>query len=231
MKLIIFSLIFFSISTLSCFPQAFTIANINALGDQYMFEKSKMNTLGGVALTDIEGSPYLSDEFISGEVIINDSILIENVPLRYNMYSDRMEFMNAANQILEIDQSNKHYRFKIGSQTFVNRNYSNDGALHEGIFERLNEGKISLYKKYRVELKEATKAIGFQEAQPNKFVRNEDEYYLGINNNTPVAAGNTKKLIALLEQFKPELEAYIKSEKLKLKKESDLIRLVQYCNE
>lgn len=231
MKRIFLGLIFTLISLQVCLSQAFTISDINSLGDQYSFEKSKMNTLGGIALSSIDGSPYLLDEFVSGKVIIDDSVLIERVPLRYNIYSDKMEFRNAANQVLEIASSTKHYRFHIGNQTFVNRDYTTDGVLQEGIFERLAEGKISLYKKYGIEFKEASKAIGFQDAEPNRFIRTDDEFYVSIDQNTPVVIDNVKRLAEMLMQYKPSVEEYLQQEKPKLKKEHDLIRLIQYCNE
>ena len=89
------------------FPQAFTIADLSSFSDLLSFEKNKSGAFYNNGYRDFDGTPYLNDNFIPGEVIINNSIRIEDVPLRYNIFSNRIEFRNKQKQVFEIDNS-KH---------------------------------------------------------------------------------------------------------------------------
>ncbi len=212
------------------FSQAYIISDIGSLSDQFNFEKSRANVLNGPNYSNIEGSPYLSEEFIPGEVILNDSIRFEKIPLRYNIYSDKIEFRNDRKQILEIDASNQAYRFNFGNLCFTSSDYSYNGHNERGILELLADGKIRLYKKYLIDFKPATKAIGFKDAEPDKFVRLDDDYLIATGQGNPEPFRNTKELLGKLKQIKPDIEQYAKDQKLKLKSEKGLIQLIQFCN-
>ncbi|PTN09479.1 hypothetical protein [Mangrovibacterium marinum] len=208
------------------YSQAFTIRDLSSLSDHLTYKRNNENTY-----TNIEGSPFLDENFVVGKVIINDSILIENVPLRYNIYSDKIEFKNANGQILEISNSGQVYQFKLGSHTFLESEYRTKNETEQGVLELLVNGNIKLYKKYRIELKEATKAIGFQDAQPNRFTPLDDEYLIAEGDAIPQVIKNPKILLEELKSYQPDIEKYIQKEKVRVKTESGLIRLIRHCNQ
>lgn len=212
------------------FSQAFTITDLSSLADLLSFEKNKTSALDRDYYRDFDGTPYLDDDFIPGEVIINDSIRIEDVPLRYNIYSDRVEFMNEQNQVLEIDHSKQEFDFNFGGHLFTIQDYLDHEESKRGILELMVDGHIRLYKRYLIDLKPATKAIGFQEAQPNRFTRQDDKYLLAVGQNAPETVRNSKDLLEKLKKIKPNIDQYAKNQKLKLKSDKGLIQLVQYCN-
>ena len=88
--------------------QTSVIGSLNELSDQYRVERSR----GGIpANSDIEGSPFLNEEFIRGEIVMNDTLFYREIPLRYNMYNDVMEFQNASGQVLELSAGYSHNVF------------------------------------------------------------------------------------------------------------------------
>ncbi|HKJ44165.1 MAG TPA: hypothetical protein VKA27_18855 [Sunxiuqinia sp.] len=218
--------IFFLLIGLTGFSQTIVIKDLTSLSDQLTYQRSR----GETNYNDIEGTPFLNRQFIIGEVIVNDSIHYENVPLRYNIYSDNIEFMNDQKQVLEINNSQSKYQFKFDNHQFTVRDYLNYGKTAHGILERLVDGKIQLYKKYQVDFALATKAIGFKDAVPNRFVRKDDTYLISAEKELPSAIGSKKALFEKLKSFKSDIEKYAKSRKLNPKKEEDLIQLIQYCN-
>lgn len=208
--------------------QTSEIRNLNDLSDQYTIEKSKRNFM--MEHAEVEGTPYLNEAFVPGEVVINDSIIYSEIPMRYNIYNDRIEFQNNERQILEVDITEQFWRFSFGPHEFMTVDYVDRGTERRGILELLVNGHIQLYKQYLVHFKNATKEIGYQEAQPNRFIRQEDEYLIAIKQGKPETFRNSKELMEKLTLINPDIEQYKKSQKLKLRSENDLIMLIQYCN-
>lgn len=207
--------------------QTYIISDLSTLSDQYTVDKSGKS---GLIDPSIEGSPYLNDKFLEGEVIINDSIRIENVHLRYNIYNDKIEFKNENEQILEIGNHSTSYIFNFEELLFRNLDYLNDGTPKQGILEILVDGQVKLYKKYSLKLETATKAVGFQEATPNRFVRKDDVYLIAVDQEIPYIFNNAKKLLPELQKIKPDINSFIKTEKIRLRSEKGLHALIQYCN-
>ena len=170
-------------------------------------------------------------EFIPGEVLINDSLRIENVPLRYNILNDKIEFRNENNQVLELNMDELSYRFRFDEHIFVPGSYLANGEKQVGILEQLVEGRLKLFKKYSAEFKPATKAIGFQDAEPDRIERKDEIYLLAEGQEIPKAIKTSKnEVFAALKPFKSDIEQFAKSEKLNPRKEADFIELVRYCN-
>jgi len=223
---IFFLLLSFSYPALSQVSQ--TTIDLDNLSDKISYEESKTNTLDGIY---VKGTPYLNKEFTPGEVVIDDSITYHNIPLRYNIYTDKIQFLNAQKQIRVLDNSQQTYRFEFGNHTFTIRDYLGDqGKVKHGVLEVLANGHIQLYKKYQVDFEQATKAIGYKDAEPNRFVRQDDEFLIAVGKAVPQKIRPNKKLLKKLARVKPNVEQYAKSHKLKPKSEQDLIQLIQYCN-
>ncbi|MFW6327994.1 MAG: hypothetical protein ACOC2F_06735 [Bacteroidota bacterium] len=230
MKKIVFFL-FLSVLPSSAFSQSNIFRDLESFTDQYNFEKSETHALEGTSYNKIEGSAYLDQDFIPGEVKLNDTTRFEEVPLRYNVYSDKMEFMTPQNYILEIDNSDANFTFYIGDQTFKNKNYLYNNEKQKGILELLSDGEIKLYKKHRISFEPATKPKGFQEAEPDRFEKEKDRYFISIEEERPQLVMRKKDLEKILKPHCPDIKDYIKSERIKVKNEKDLIKLIEHCNQ
>lgn len=178
----------------------------------------------------IDGSPYLVERFIEGEVIINDSFLIVNVPLRYNTYTDKMEYLDGQKRVLEVNTSGQKFTFKFDYRHFNIVEYINRSDKEHGFLELLVDGEIQLYRKYSVKLEEATKATGYQNSKPNRFVRQNDIFLVAIKDAAPVAVYGKKDLLLKLKQVNPDIELYLKSRELRIRSEKSVIELIEYCN-
>lgn len=215
------------ISALS-FSQSFIISDLTTLSDHLSFKNSYNND---TQYKNIDGTPYLSENFTNGEVILNDSLLYMDIPLRYNIYNDKIEFKNENEQVLEIDNSKQNGKYRFNNQIFISHNYFYEGQQKQGILELLVDGEIQLYKKHTVEFTNSTKAIGYQEAKPNRFTSCDCEYLIAKGKNNPeLIKQNKKTIFEELKQYQINIEQYAKEEKLNPKSEKELIRIVSYCN-
>lgn len=208
--------------------QSYQINDLNSLYDQFVFERANMNAIdAGYKL--VEGTPYLNDKFITGEVILNDSIQIKEVPLRYNIYSDRIQFMSDKNIILEVDPSTT-LTAKIEEHKFIICDYMDGAEEKRGVLELLIDGEVRLYRKYDVVFKEATKAIGYKDPEPDRFEWKEERYLIAIGQGIPEFITGKKDFFQKLKRVQPDIEAYARAHRLKPKFGKGLVKLIEICN-
>lgn len=215
--------------SISAFSQSFIISDLSTLSDHLTFKNSYNND---TQYKNIDGSPYLSENFTNGDVLLDDSLLYVNIPLRYNIYNDKIEFKNEEKQVLEIDNSNQSGKYSFNNLTFISHTYFYEGQQKRGILELLLDGNIKLYKKHTIKFENATKAIGYQDSKPNRFINCDDEYLIAEGENNPkIIEQNKKAIFEELMQYKTDIKQYAKKGKLHPKSEEDLIHLIEYCNE
>jgi hypothetical protein len=210
--------------------QSFVINDLSTLSDNFSFERSRANTTGDLdTYYNVTGSPYLTESFVTGEIVMNDSIKFVNIPLRLNMYTNMMEFRNQRNQILEIDTF-RNYAFFVGGLTLKTTTFIENNLEKKGVLQVLVDGDIKLLKRQRVAFKAATKPEGFKDKQPNMFVRETDRYFLSINGQTPVSFSKRKTLLNKLIEAIPEIEQYAKNNRVRINSEESLIKLFEFSN-
>ena len=179
--------------------------------------------------SEIDGSPYLNDEFIVGSVFTVTKQQFADIPLRYNIYNDQIEFKSgdkiqalAAPEIVE--------RVKFGEYQIVYIPFSNLKKIRKGFFIVLEEGNASLYAKLEVEYRKSTEPGAYKEAEPAKFIKKNDQYYIKFGMEQAKKVGNKKELIEGFPNNKDKIEAFIKKNKIKTSKPETLKKLVQYYN-
>ncbi|SFE06871.1 hypothetical protein [Thermophagus xiamenensis] len=228
MRLNLYLLFFYSFGQLG-FSQAYQINDLTSLYDQFMFEKTNMNDIDSRYM-QIEGTPYLYDEFIKGEVILNDTVQLKDIPLRYDIYRDRIQFISKKNLILEVNPSTV-LSAKIDEHKFIISNYLDDSEEKRGVLELLVDGKVRLYRKYQVAFMKATKVIGYKDPAPDRFERKDDIFLIAIGPGYPEVIIGKKEFFEKLKTIKPDIEQYAKRHKLKARYGKGMVKLVEVCNE
>jgi hypothetical protein len=201
--------------------------------DIYYLNKNILQSLDKIAFRksteapsfDFEGSPYDNDIFVKGDIYYDVNQRFPDVPLRYNVFNDVMEFkMEGQKTIYEIKPI-------IGEDTFVVNEYEEKAKIIPGFFKVLATGEIDLLAKYQVDFKEAQPAKALVLPEPAKFIRKDDQYYIKINgDDITQKISNIKKLIELIGDHKNELSDYAKKEKISVGNESELIQFISFYN-
>jgi hypothetical protein len=224
----LFILIAFLIIGHSSFSQA--IDNVHTLHDQYTLEKSRLNALDPGRYSQIAGSPYLSEEFVKGEVIINDSIHYEEIPLRYNIFSDRMEYIDAQERVLEVNTAMHRFVFNLDDRIFRLLQYNDGTGIKRGMLEVMVDGETRLYRKYNMAIVGGTLPTGYQGAKPTRFNKTKDQFFIATGGRIPVLITKRKDLIKNLEAVNPRIDQYLKTNQVRLSSEQSLIDIVEYTN-
>jgi hypothetical protein len=181
------------------------------------------------SVANYDGSPYLSEEFVSGEVY-GTKKKFTGLLLRYNIFNDNIEFMQkGATYALYAEP--RIVKVLLGNETYVVETYEIKGKMAPGYFARLDSGKVTLLVKKIVRFTEEQEPKALQgAATPAKFTRVADVFYYRIGNAQTSKVGSLKSFIDSLPEKKEDVSAYAKKEKLGTKNESDLVKLVKYYN-
>ena len=180
---------------------------------------------------DISGSPYLNDELVLGQVIFKKGDSAEYY-LRYDIYADEIEYLKNKSLYSVINMPALDH-INLNEQRIVYQTYYENGKQSSGFLLQLVTNKCSLYQKLGVKFQDSQpgQSMPFREATPTRFKSTPIKWYFSTDNSTitqfnPDNAG-LKQVFA--EHF-TELKAYIKANKLKIKKEDDLVALFEYYN-
>ena len=179
---------------------------------------------------DYTGSPYLNDKFINGSIFTTQKIQFEEVPLRYNIYNDELEFKTPEEEILALATPEIVEKAVLGDTILSYLTYLKSNKLQEGFFIILEEGKASLYAKPDVMYQKATKPGAYKDPEPAKFIKKRDDYYLQIGNGQAQIINNKKNLIEAFPDNNDKVESFIAKNKTKINKAESLIELFQYYN-
>lgn len=177
------------------------------------------------AFDEYEGSIYESLRFINASVVNEKSGTYE-VRLRYNIFTDAIEYKKGDELYNIVKRPSVHAR--IGEDYFYFCNFKTQRGLKKNgyfILVELNEN-YRIYKKHILEFTEpGIKRSTLDAITPGK-IRSLTNYYIeekGILMKLPL---DKKEILTVFQDKKEELQSYIKSEKIKLRKEEDLIRFV-----
>lgn len=179
---------------------------------------------------DYEGSPYLINEFVKGAIYTNTKQQYTDIPLRYNIFTDEIEFKTPDNQLYAFTNSDIIEKVVFDGFKMVCIPYLAGGKIRKGYFRTIIEGNASLYARHQVLLKEATKGDNYTKGEPTKFIKKPDTYYINVGSSQAKKVGKKKELAAIFPKHIDKIETFIQKNKTKPGKQESLEELVQYYN-
>ena len=224
-----FVIIFFGMS--SGLRAQYELANKPFMDDVRFTKIIDGSYLGkNLKISDIQGTPYLNDKFEPGKIITPEDSVFADIELRYNAFTDDMEFKQGEN-VFNIAFKTIVKKAEFGGKTFGCRSYDADGRnLMDGYFEILTEGKLTLLAKYKIRFLDKEDAKAFSDAQPARFENVEKQYFFISDGNPAKLIPNKKGLIKLFGTKSNEMETYISKNKLSFKEDDSLIKLFNHYN-
>ncbi|MEN8157996.1 MAG: hypothetical protein ABFS10_13680 [Bacteroidota bacterium] len=181
----------------------------------------------------INGSPYLSEEFLPGLMTAVDGTEIPGLEYRYDIYGDKMEF------ILNQDTAtiNKPFALRaveIGDRRFVYETYSIEAnRMAAGYFEMIEEGGyLSMLFRREIEIEQDSytpnygSGVGTKEFNMKKV----NNFYVKVGPSAAQKIKNKRGLLEILPDHQVEVKAYIKDHRLSIKKSDDMRAIAIYYN-
>lgn len=198
------------------------------------FKSHKMQSgdwMQAITESDIEGSPYLHNEFIKGSIYTYQRMQFNDIPLRFNIYTGNLEFKTPEDQILALAAPEIVEKAVFGDYTLSYIPYTiTQKKIKKGFFKLIEEGAVSLYAKPDIVYQKPKEAAAYADAEPAKFLKRGDMYFLRIEKDAAVKFDSKKELLALFPEHKEELTTFIKKNKVKVNKVESLKKLVNFYN-
>ncbi len=199
--------------------------------NSYVADEAKYNSnVKNVSYNEIQGSPYLIDSFIVGSIYTSKNEHFQNIPLRYNIFIDNIEYIMGASSILTLKNPETVEKVEYGNYKLIYLSQSEKTKFGNGFFIVLTEGKATLLSKPGVTLHKPTQSGGYTDAQPPRFSRNPDTYYIKVGKNQAKIIKSKKQLINIFPDSREELSNYIKANNTKISDQKYLSDLIQYYN-
>ncbi len=180
---------------------------------------------------DYKGSIYNTLGYTNASVI-NEKSGKYDVELRYNIFSDALEFKKGNELFNVIKSPTTHAR--ISDEYFYYCEFTTrSGTKRHGyyVLVELNE-HYRIYKRYILKIIEPRKSnsnISAEIEAPGNIIK-QTKYYIEEEGAIMELPMKKKELLYVLGDEMDKLKAYIKKEKIRLRKEEDLIRLVSKYN-
>ena len=184
---------------------------------------------GNLKYSEIDGTPYLNDEFKKGTITTSSGTIIDNLLLRYNCYNDQIEYLKA-DSILEITPKSLVTRAEFDNRTFSYVKYRSGGKYEEGFCEVLVKGKASLFCRYHIGFLPPSTGLPYGDSNKARFKLPVRYFYVSNEDNDVDLVKSKQDLIHILNDRKTELGTYISLNKLSLSKGDDLTRIIVYYN-
>ena len=200
-------------------------------------ELGSMDGTGNVRTFDnryegVKGTPYVFEEFHPGEVYLKTKNKVAVQDLNYNCFENELVYLDPATKVIRVMNRFQVDLFTIrdGDRvlTFVPVKLGDD---EQTIFAEVlyNKGSI-VYKVYGKEWLKANYEGGYSaDRRYDQFVDKYDLYFMKKGGNMLYKAKKSKKqVIAAFPDHEKEISSYIKSNKLDLKEDSSLVKLLVY---
>ncbi|WP_347157208.1 hypothetical protein [Pontibacter chitinilyticus] len=215
---------------LKCFfLMGFVVLNVQISWAQTYLEEVGGRPIRIGQYVDVHGSPYLQDDWAKGTVQFANGKAYDGLDLKYDMVADMLLFKDDKGQTLEFVQPVAKFTVETadGVKTFQNGFPGEGTATDKSYYQVLANGKATLLKRGAKVVREAKQ---YNSATIEKNIMDIGAYYINKDVALHKIKNNEKAVLAELSDQAPALKEFIKANKLNLKEEEDLVKLVNYYN-
>jgi len=178
---------------------------------------------------DAEGSFFWAEEWCSGKVLLNKNRIVSGLKLKFNVYNQELYF-NRNNTEMAFADSVKEFEISCMVEGQARYGYFRNGypAIDRfnalTYYEVLVDSAFQLLHSYRKELVDVEEI----NRPKRKVIRDFSEYYVLTPAGKMVRIkADAKKIIEALPEYATQINKLLEQNKLKLKKEEDLLRLLE----
>jgi hypothetical protein len=179
---------------------------------------------------DIKGFPYYNADFLPAR--FGDTSVV--LPIRYDVFKGTVEILKndgvyeVPNENILKDSPLSKFTFEKSRETLILVDTHNELS---GYFFRLADGKNQLLKKIIVEFKPEIPAPNHLiQAIPPRFEKQDPIYFIKTEEDFIKIPKDIIEFLNYFPENKDEISDFVKKNKIKLNREKDLIKLVNFLN-
>jgi len=176
------------------------------------------------------GTPYLLEEFVTGYVYFSDHTRSTERMINYNCQDNQVLYQEGEDTYLLNARMIDSLEFRIDENTSwifrkVVMKDNSDPVFMNGLY---SDHSI-LFKRHYKEFKEADIGKAYGSGQRNDEYIDRHDYYISIEGSVIQSFRPRKKnVLEIMEAHREEIGDFLNKEKISLRLESDLIRLIGY---
>ncbi len=181
----------------------------------------------------IKGSPYLNQEFLFGVMSTVEAVNIEGLKYRYDIYSDEMQFI-LKDDTASITKPLTLKYIEIGPQKFIYDVYrTGENTVAAGYFEVIEQGMLTGLLRREMELERDVYVQNYGGGGGTKdfYYKEKKTYYLKYGKDVARKITSKKSFLETIPDYNDQIKAYMKSEKISLRKPEELQQVISYFNE
>lgn len=175
----------------------------------------------------IEGTPYVDEEFRKGSLYFSRT-LFTNLELRYNVYEGYFEFKSDDGFKYIDPRRTPVDTVWLNGDTYLYITFQSGKQMRQKFMKLISDSGTRVLLNHRVVLSQPEAAKGYEEAKPARFEKLADAVFIQHPGNSAREFKGKKSMMQLFPEHHKQLSEFVKSEKLKLKKTGDIVRLVAY---
>lgn len=182
-----------------------------------------------VDINIIEGTPYLHDEFVIGEVYFDKKYKTTPILVRLNLHNDELEYIENDVEVgfTKLESIDK---LVMGDEVFVFVYNGKFNSRPSGFLKMWSAKTPSLLTKMKIYCF-ADPRIPFTFPKPTRFERVKDEHYIMKSADKIIKITSVKKLINILGDHSAELTKVAEEENISVENGGDLSRLLDYYHQ
>jgi len=225
---IIALLLLFILNPKNVFSQVQNEANISSSDMRNMLDS---NQIPLHRATNVEGSPYMFDEFYEGVVELTNGHTTQPLQIRYNTHEQSIDFMSG-NLAFNVEGENIesfHFTANGKEYTFI-KGYDASRLSEDDFVEVVVDGEVKFLARHHTSFFEDSASYG--SATKNNIYRSDVTYYVKVGDKSPerLRSLNKRRVMNNIDRFEDELEQYADQNNIDFSDKEDVARLIRYCN-
>lgn len=183
--------------------------------------------------SNLEGSPYVTENYVPGYIIFENSYKLDNIQLRYNAYHDNLEVKVKGTEYTAKTSDIKEFVFTDPATkkpvTYRNLPLGGKGA---SMVEVMFDGATKLVSRNEMQRgKGKSSGAGYEVLNPAKDVLTlVQKLYLVKGTEVTKLARSKKSVIKALADHGNEVEKFIDDNDIDVKDNVGLVRVIEYYN-
>lgn len=177
---------------------------------------------------DVKGSPFLFNNWILGDVKLENGATHANVPLKYNIVDDILYFRAPKDSsLLEFVIPVIRFKFNeaFGGALFSKGFPAIENFTNQSYYQVLYDGKVKLLKK---QIKTILENKPYNSATTEKSFLESNLYFALKGGEMQKLRPAKKSLLQLFTDKEAQVEDFIKKEKIDFKSDEDLAKVFKY---
>ncbi len=197
-----------------------------------VIDRNTGNLLYLFQYTDIQGNPFLKNDWADAILIGKDGYVFKNQKVKFDTYNNKIVYNrndSAFELVSDISAVNIYPNVNDTSRSIVlKKGYDINAKINAGKYlQVLAEGKIALLKYYFKELEDYNE---YNNAAKLQRFKDMEQYYLFQDHKYTLITLSIKNLQAATGANWPAVQDYMKKNNLSGKTEKDWVAVVSYYN-